>query len=421
MTVAAGAGVRRFGWTVAQTSACNVAAAVTAGVAGIIIARSLGPAVRGEYAAVMAWFGVALLLGQLGQSAATTYFVARERTRAADYLATSRNLMVISGVVTLGAGVFAAPLLASVTGAPAAGYLLMFATCVAGFVAASYLSSLQATHVRRWNVGRLSQPVAFLVTIAALYLLYRLDLGIVLGVVSATVVAQAGSAYWLCRREGLAGGRGSFELLRPLTRYGLGQVASAAPSLATTRLSVLVLSLTVTPTALGQYAVAESVTALAVPVVAAVGYVSFPRIASRSLSRSELLRLQRLSLRSSLIAGIVLMLSVMATASWLVPMVFGEGFRGAVPLVLLLAPGGVLLAWGRVCADLLKGHGRPYAVAGAEAVAAVVMAAGLAVLVPLWGVVGAAVAASVAAAVSPLLMLRVLRRVAACHDRGWPG
>jgi O-antigen/teichoic acid export membrane protein len=402
---------RRFGWVVARTSVCNVAGAAAAGIAGVVIARSLGPSARGEYAAIMAWFAVVLVLGQLGQTAATTFFVAREPERAAGYLATSRTMMVASGVVALGAGLLAAPLLASGSGASVAGYRLMFATCLVGFVSASYVFSLQATRIARWNLARLSQPVAYLVMVTGLHLAGRLDLMTALAVLSATMVAQTGLAYWLCAREGLTGGRAQRTLARPLFRYGLGQLASAAPTLVTTRLGVLVLSLTVPAAALGQYAVAASVTALALPVVSAVGNVSFPRIASRTLSAARLHRLQRLALLSSAVVGVLLLLPVVVTAPWLVPLVFGEGFRGAVPLVALLAPGGLLLAGGRVCGDLLKGHGRPLAVAGAQAVAAVATVAMLAALVPPFGVYGAAIASSVAAGVALLLMLRALRRI----------
>jgi O-antigen/teichoic acid export membrane protein len=402
---------RRFAWVVARTSICNLAAAAAAAIAGVLIARSLGPSARGEYAAIMAWFGAVLVLGQLGQTAAITFFVARDPDRARDYVATSRAMMVASGMVALGIGLLAAPLLAAGSGAATAGYRLMFATCAVCFASASYVFSLQATRIDRWNLTMASQPVAYLVIVAGLHLAGRLNLMTALAVLSATTVGQAGLAYWLCAREGLTGGRARRSLARPLSRYGLSQLAAAAPTLLTTRLAMLVLSLAVPSAALGQYAVAASVTALAMPVVSAVGNVSFPKIASRTLPPARLDRLQRFAVVGSAVTGIVLMLPVVVSAPVLVPLVFGAGFRDAVPLVLLLAPGGVLLACGRVCADLLTGHGRPLAVARAQAVAALSTVALLATLVPWLGVIGAAITESVAAAVALVLLLRALHRV----------
>jgi hypothetical protein len=47
----------RFGRNVATTAVANLVSTGTAGVTGIVIARTLGPAGRGEYAAIVTWFG----------------------------------------------------------------------------------------------------------------------------------------------------------------------------------------------------------------------------------------------------------------------------------------------------------------------------------------------------------------------------
>jgi len=49
---------RGTGHLVARTAGYNIASAAASGLGGIIVARALGPEMRGEYAAVTAWFGV---------------------------------------------------------------------------------------------------------------------------------------------------------------------------------------------------------------------------------------------------------------------------------------------------------------------------------------------------------------------------
>jgi len=73
---------RGFARSVAQTAGFNVAAVAAGGLGGIIIARAVGPTVRGEYAAVTAWMGVLQIVGGVGQPAAVVYYVAREPSRA---------------------------------------------------------------------------------------------------------------------------------------------------------------------------------------------------------------------------------------------------------------------------------------------------------------------------------------------------
>jgi O-antigen/teichoic acid export membrane protein len=408
--------VLTFGRSVAQTALSNIGSSAASGIAGIIIAQSLGATVRGEYAAIVAWFWVVLLVGELGQTAATTYFVARHPEHAADYLATSRVMMIASGMVTLTVGICVAPLLARGSAHATWGYRLMFCACLVAFAGASYVFGLQATNLARWNLLRISQPVLFVLAIVALDLLGRLALMTVLVALAATMTIQTLFAYLLCRAGGITGGRADRRLARPMTRYGLSQLAASTPTLVTNRLDQLVLSLTVVPAILGQYAVATSLTALAAPIVAAVGYVAFPRLASQALSRTGADRLQRWSLIGSAGIGIVFMLALALSASWLVPLVFGASFRDSVPLIWVLAPGGVFLTCAQVCGDLLRGHGRPLAVARAQWTAAGVTVVLLAVLLPVVGVMGAAITSTASYGLALTLMVRSLRARSADDD-----
>lgn len=411
MTFGAASAAVRFGRAVATTAAFNIAASAAAGGAGILVARALGPTVRGEYAAVVAWFGAVLVLGELGQTAATTYFVARHRDRAGDYLATSRTMMICSGLVALGIGLAITPLLAGGNGPLAWGYRLMFGTCLVSFVSASYVFSLQAVNLRLWNLVRVSQPVLYLLAVSVLHLVGGLDLLPALAAVVFTVVVQTVLAHGMCRRQSMLGGHTDRRLVRPMVRYGMGQLAASAPLLISTRLDQLVLSLTVLPAALGQYAVASSATTAAVPIVAAVGNVAFPRLASRVLSGHGQARLLRWSLLSSAGMSLAFMLVLASSASWLVPTLFGPSYAEAVTLIWLLAPGGVFLACGQVCGDLLRGYGRPMAVARAQWVAAITTVALLVVLLPLVGAAGAAIASSTSYGLALILMVLSLRAV----------
>lgn len=409
MKQVAGTAAGRFGRSVATAAVFNIGAAGTAGLAGIVIARSLGPTVRGEYAAILAWYGTVLVVGELGQTAATTYFVARHRDRAPDYLATSRTMMVASGLVALTVGFSVTPLLAADNPAMAWGYRLMFGTCLAAFVGASYIFSLQSANLRRWNFLRLSQQAVFLVLVCLLYAWGRLDLMTVLVAYAATIAAQTMLAHRLCRLQGLTGGHADRRLARPMIGYGMSQLAASVPTLITTRLDQLILSLTVVPAALGHYAVATSLTTIGAPVVAAIGFVAFPRLASRVLSTTRKTRLERWSLLTSAAVSLALMLGLTLSATWLVPALFGASYAGSVALLWLLAPGGVFLACGQVCGDLLRGYGRPLAVARAQWAAAIATVVLLVILLPAVGISGAAIASTVAYGVALALMMMSLR------------
>jgi O-antigen/teichoic acid export membrane protein len=93
-----------------------------------------------------------------------------------------------------------------------------------------------------------------------------------------------------------------------------------------------------------------------------------------------------------------------------IPLILGPGYRGAVPLLWVLMPGAVCSACGQVAGDVLRGGNRLAAVARAQGPAAVILVALLLVLLPVAGVMGAAIASTVSYAIALAMMLRSLRR-----------
>ena len=402
---------RGFARSVAQTAGFNFATTAVAGLGGIIIARAVGPTVRGEYAAVTAWMGALLVVGGMGQPTALVYYVANEPLRARDYVATSRTMMMATGMVTLVAGVLLAPVLGHGLPAVTTGYRIAFGISIVALVGGSFTASLQARDLRRWNVVRLTQPVLGLIAIVVLWRLRRLTLDVALIVIATTMLLQLVWAYRNCRRTGLAPGRAHVDLIRPLSRYGTAQIAASAPAVVNAQLDQLVLSQMVSAADLGRYAIAVSISLLPMPLVAAIGNVAFPRLASQHEVTSATRQLQRLSVLASAGLAAAMLVLLAAVSYWLVPLVFGAAYRGAVPLLWILTPGTVFLACGQVTGDLLRGRRQPAIVAWAEGIAAIFTLALLFALVPLVGVYGAAIASTVSYGIALAVMLRRLSRL----------
>ena len=137
----------RVGAVIARTATFNVAGAVTAALGGVILARALGPTARGEYAAVTAWFGVLLMVGEMGQGAAVCFHVARDPDNAREYVATSRTMMLVTGGVAVAGGLLLAPVLAHGHPGLADAYRIAFAGAAISFTSTSYTYSLQARSI----------------------------------------------------------------------------------------------------------------------------------------------------------------------------------------------------------------------------------------------------------------------------------
>jgi len=399
-----------IGALIAQTAGFNIASTGTAALGGVILARAMGPGMRGEYAAVTAWFGILLIVGEVGQSAAVCFYVARDPRHARGYVATSRTMMLVTGTVALAAGILLAPALGHGYPGLAEAYRITFAASVIAFIGASYTFSLQARATMPWNLVRLSQPLLGMLGIIVLWRLRLLSLGTAIDTLIVTMAIQLGYAYYWCRRSGLAPGAVQARLVRPLAAYGLSQLVAITPAALNMYLDQLVLSQLVTPADLGRYAIAVSIAMIPAPLVCAIGNVALPRLAAERTVTAHSRQLQRIATAASVVIASAITLPLAVGGTWLIPLVFGPEYAGAVPLLWLLAPGAVFLSCGTVVGDLLRGLNRPRFVATAQGVAAVFTVILLIALLPVLGVAAAAIATSVSYGVALVVMVRYLWR-----------
>jgi O-antigen/teichoic acid export membrane protein len=405
------------GKLIARTAGFNMATTMSVGLSGVIVARALGPTMRGNYAAITAWFGISCMVGQMGLPAALCFFVAKDPHRARDYVATSRAMMLATGMLTLIAGLLLARVLSRGNTEVAEGYRIAFSTSVVTYVGIAYTYSLQPRHLLQWNIVRSMQPILSLLALCILWFLRLITLNTALFVLAIALTVQLGWGYWYCRRNALAPGRRRISLLRPLGMYGIAQIAALTPATLNAQLDQLVLSQTVAPADLGRYAIAVSLTSIPIPLVAAIGNVAFPRLAAQHGVTDATRRMQRHAILASAGIAVVTLAPLALIAYWLIPFLFGPDYRGAVPILWILTPGAVFLACGQVVGDLLRGRNHPAVVAWAQGLAVVFTVVLLIALLPVVGVYGAAIASTVAYGIALAAMLRSLRHLPR-HARG---
>src|SRR5207244_2812298 len=79
-------------------------------VTGIILARALGPAGRGELTAVLVWPLVLTAVGSLGITESATYYAARGKTPAGTLVGTIIGLGIAQSAVLVGVGAIVVPI-----------------------------------------------------------------------------------------------------------------------------------------------------------------------------------------------------------------------------------------------------------------------------------------------------------------------
>ncbi|MCM3926339.1 oligosaccharide flippase family protein, partial [Frankia sp. AiPs1] len=398
------------------TAATSLAVTAAGAVLGILLARLLGPASRGAYAIVTSYALAAAAVGECGLTAAICFFVARQPGRAPDVVRTGGALLLALGVAVGAGGYFAAPLVLPHDPAAARAFRIVFAAEPVIFVSACWVFALQATRLAVWNLIRAVQPLLQLVGVGLLAATVGLTLGATVACLLVSIAVQAALAALLWRLDIHTRGRIRRHDARRLLRYGAGVFLSAVPYLLSAQLDILVLALLVEPTQVGYYAVAVSMSLISQPICVAFGNVAMPRLARQPAAADSggvpagPRRTAMIAVGASLSCGIVAAAAMSALAPVVVPVVLGARYEPSVHLLWLLAPGAALLGCNRVTDDVLRGLDRALTVARCEGVGSALTVVGLAALVPLLGIEGAAIASTVAYTASFLLLFRAVLR-----------
>jgi O-antigen/teichoic acid export membrane protein len=276
---------------------------------------------------------------------------------------------------------------------------------------------LQALQISAWNRARLVQPLAYFGIVLGLALCSKLSLTSATAALCCSLLLQFLYSRIRASRVVVGPRVGSTRFLGPLYQYGVRVWLSIIPQQINVRLDQLLLSImpSVAASQLGAYAVAASLSWLALPVATAFGSVAFPAVA-RARTESEIRRIERTSILGSAGTAATVMVLLCAVAPSAIPRLFGPDFAASVSCVFLLAPGAVFLAVNLVLANLLQGRGKPLTTSIGEGTAVVLTVVLLALLVPPFGIRGAAVASSIAYLGSTVVLysrLRVIRQRAA--------
>jgi O-antigen/teichoic acid export membrane protein len=378
----------------ASTTATNLLISVVNVVTGILVARLLNPAGRGELAAILNWPTLLGMLTTLGMTEALVYFPARERTRAGRYLGTSLVLAMSASVVLVVVGWLVMPILLAaqdpsvVSGAR--WYLLQVpVAAVIGLV----ISPLRGIgDVRAWNVLRSAPTLIWLATLTVFALRG--------GRPEPTTVAISfvGARACLAPLAALFVRHRLRQQLRPdpslapaLVRFGLPCALATLPTTLNVRLDQLLIAAFLPPGDLGLYAVAVSWSTLSSPVMAAFGNVLFPRVAEHTDPEAGAALAAR-GVRTAVVLSTVLTAGALVITPFGLPLLFGHRFDVAVPTALVLTVAGAAFGVSSVQQEVLRGLGRPSAVLWSQLAGLGVTLAGLAVTVPSGGLAWIALA-----------------------------
>lgn len=406
---------------IALSTSTNLGIAFLGAVSGILAARALGPELRGDLAVLMAWFAISLVITEVGQSAAVTYFVAKDPQNGYEYIVVARRIMLAGSIVLVAIGFISAELLADGQTQLAMIYRVMFTGTLLNALAAPYVYALQALSFPKWNLVRATQPIVYVCCIFSLFLMDSITLFTAIISTIFSIAAQLFVALLLARD--IIQGRS--RLVRSgstkLFKFGISQSASAIPATIAGQYDKVVLAWNISAYQIGQYAVALTVSNIGLSFSTAVSSVVFPRSAKLNGSEVGRVRLENISL---IMLGIILAIVLVGTG-WLsqplVPFLFGVDFEEAAPLVWFMLPTVWLVGMNSLTAVLIRGRGRPLYASVGQLVSLLLGIILLASLVPEFGILaaplGLGVAELVSLAVNTLILHKTRKTMGALNTK----
>jgi O-antigen/teichoic acid export membrane protein len=361
-----------------------------------LVARSLGATGRGEFAVATALGAVGLQIANLGIHTSSSWSVSKNPGLLGQLIANGLLASVVAGgglVVVFGAVFAALPAIAPLGGAI---LLLALASIPVGLANLVTLNlALGIGRVRLFNVMELGQRVFSTVAIVGL---------IVGGLISSTLafasVVAASAASLLVglvalNRNGTTVRRASLSLLRANAAYGLRAYVAALLTFLVLRLDVLILERLQGDRQVGEYAVAVSIAEFALLGPVTVATLLFPRLAAMTNSQARWMTASHWALLTG-VATIAVMLVGLLEGANLIAWLYGLEFTGAAPALLWLLPGIVFLSVHTILMHYYYAIGTPAITIVAPFCGFVLNVALNLLLIPGFGIVGSALASTMA-------------------------
>ena len=360
----------------AQTIAASAGAlAMTLGT-GVLLARVLDPAGRGEVAAILTAPQMVGWVFLLGSSQTISYFRAREPQQAGALLGTwlALTIPLSAAAVVLGELLLPALMAAQTDAALSLAQLFMLTAglvllteSVLGFV-------LGAEHFALFNALKVLAPALVAGSYVGAWLAGRLTVAwAVWSFAAVNLAIVACVVAFLVRRHGVAPPR--LALARRTLWYGAKAHSTNVSFLLNARLDLLILPAFVPAATVGLYSVATNVSWVVFALAGSVAAIALP-VAARQGATQGPATIAR-SVRATLLVALGLAVALALVAGPLVRVVFGASFAGSVGALRILLPGSVLYAVALVLVSGLYAANRPFTAACVQGSGLAVTVAGL--------------------------------------------
>lgn len=366
-------------------------------ITSIVVARALGVEGKGIYVLVLTVSSLLILSLNLGVSGAFTYYAASQQFEPSDLFAFAVPLaLVISG---LGDGVFwlAYKLLLHNTflvgTLPNQMLLVMISlpiSLLTTFLASILLGLQQIVSYNTINIINYGTNLLFQVASA---LIGGQVTGAILAWLASSVLAFTATLYFSRHYAALDFSRVR-KILQPAFSYGIKNYVANLFTFFNYRLDSFLVNFISGPFSVGLYTTGVSMAEMLWYIPNSLSSTLFPKVSS--LDKNTATRITTQSCRQALLVSLPLAVVFGWAGVYLIPFFFGADFAPAVKPFLWLLPGILSMAVSKILSANLSGRGKPQYATYTSGITVIVTVILDLALIPSMGIVGAAIASSIA-------------------------
>ena len=374
-----------------------------------VIARVFGPSGNGAYALALLLPGMLATLLNLGMAPANVYFLGANKVDPRQAWKVTSKIsfwIIIFGWLT-GAIVIIYKAASFFPDVPISMLWLALGFFPLIFITANISSFFQGLQeFKQFNIVLLLQPILNLVVISLLIFFGYKNLFYILCSYFFSLVITQLIAYRLLRS--LLEQRNGPKLdnyAKKLVNYGYKAHLSNILAFVNYRADMLLLSFFIGPAAVGIYTVAVNITEQLWLLSSAISTVLLPRLSQLSTDEDKRNLLTPLIARWVLWLTLIASLVLVALGSYIIQLIFGSDFKEAYSAMVLLIPGITVGACSRVLANDMASRGRPELNLATSWIAVIINIIGNIILIPRFGIQGAAAATSFAYTINFIMRL----------------
>jgi O-antigen/teichoic acid export membrane protein len=397
------------------TTGAQAVGLIASGLAGLAIARGMGPAGAGVCAVALTSYALLLTSANLGIGLGTAWQVGGGRWNARSAVLSTQLSAAVLGpaaaVCGLAALALAGTSLTRGISAPAAVALVGSIPFALVWTNAANVAVAAA----RYRIGLLLPALQSGLYLAGIVLFAGAASvqAVLWALLASNVVTAAVSVWWgVCLRPRAVGRSVDVARVRQALAFGIQPWAGRMLTLVVQRGDLMVLGATASRAEVGYYAVAVAVTGPLWVLPTGIAAVLLPRTAALDAADRDG-ALELIESRSLRHATVMLVIAAcgLAVIAWLaLEPLYGRAFEASTIPALVLLPGTIAAGIAQVMRSALAGRGEPRAVLVTWAGTLPIAAALYVLLIPPYGATGAALASTVAYGCASVLGGRLLAR-----------